>query len=78
MYPAYVSKHNSYHEKQAILLIIPNREKCKRSKTLAKQTKCKRCGAKYGIIFRKKVISIIKRNDIKKYWFLLSGLPLFL
>ena len=27
MYPAYVSKHNSNHEKQVILLMIPNREK---------------------------------------------------
>ena len=27
IYPAYVSKHNSNHEKQVILLMIPNREK---------------------------------------------------
>ena len=24
MYPAYISKHNADHEKQVILLIIPN------------------------------------------------------
>ena len=29
IYPAYVSKHNSDHEKQVILLINPNREKLK-------------------------------------------------
>ena len=29
IYPAYVSKHNSNHGKQVILLIIPSREKCK-------------------------------------------------
>ena len=28
MYPAYVSKHNSNREKQAILLMISNGEKC--------------------------------------------------
>ena len=27
MYPAYISKHNSTHEKQIILFIIPNEEK---------------------------------------------------
>ena len=27
IYPAYVSKHNSNHEKQVILLMISNREK---------------------------------------------------
>ena len=26
MYPAYVSKHNSDHEKQVIILMIPNGE----------------------------------------------------
>ena len=26
MYPAYVSKHNSDHEKQVIIVMIPNRE----------------------------------------------------
>ena len=25
-YPAYISKHKSYREKQVILLMIPNRE----------------------------------------------------
>ena len=29
IYPAYVSKHNSDHEKQVILLINPSREKPK-------------------------------------------------
>ena len=29
IYPAYASKNNSNHEKQVILLMIPNREKCK-------------------------------------------------
>ena len=29
IYPAYLSKNNSNHEKQVILLIIPNGEKCK-------------------------------------------------
>ena len=27
IYPAYVSKHNSNHEKQVVLLMIPNGEK---------------------------------------------------
>ena len=27
IYPAYISKHNSTHEKQTILLMIPNQEK---------------------------------------------------
>ena len=27
IYPAYISKHNSTHEKQTILLMIPNEEK---------------------------------------------------
>ena len=29
IYPAYVSKHNSNREKQVILLMISNAEKCK-------------------------------------------------
>ena len=33
IYPAYISKHNSNHEKQVTLLIIPNEEKRKRSET---------------------------------------------
>ena len=28
-YPAYISKHNSNHEKQVILLMIPSGERCK-------------------------------------------------
>ena len=27
IYPTYVAKHNSYHEKQVIILMIPNKEK---------------------------------------------------
>ena len=41
IYPAYVSKHNSDHEKQVILLMILNREKHKWSKTLAMRAKSK-------------------------------------
>ena len=36
-YCAYVSKHNSNRQKQVILLMISNREKRERSKTVATQ-----------------------------------------
>ena len=39
IYPDYVSKNNSNREKQVILLMIPNGEGCKRSKTLATRGK---------------------------------------
>ena len=39
IYPPYVSKHNSNHKKQVIILMIPNREGCRRSKNLATQAK---------------------------------------
>ena len=45
IYPAYVSKHNSNHEKQVILLMIANGEKWH--------------------VLQQKIISIIKRNNIK-------------
>ena len=41
IYPTYVSKHNSNHEKQAVLLMISNKEICKWSKTLATQVRFK-------------------------------------
>ena len=34
IYSAYVSKHNSIRKKQVILLMIPNGEGCKRSKSV--------------------------------------------
>ena len=37
IYPAYVLKHNSNHEKQVIFLMIPIGKKREWSKTLAKQ-----------------------------------------
>ena len=40
MYPDYVSKHNSSHEKQVIILIIPNEEE--------RKVKSKGCKAKSG------------------------------
>ena len=39
IYPAYVSKHNSNCEKQVILFMILNEEKCKLSRTLALSAK---------------------------------------
>ena len=45
-YLAYISKNNSNREKQVILLMIPNGNGCKRSKTLAKQAKSEGCKAK--------------------------------
>ena len=41
IYPAYVLKRNSNHEKQVILLIISNGEKREWSKTLATRAKSK-------------------------------------
>ena len=46
-YLAYISKNNSNREKQ-VLLVIPNGNGCKRSKTLAKQAKSDGCKAKSG------------------------------
>ena len=44
IYPASASKHNSDCEKQAILLMIPNREKHEQSKTLATRAKSEKRG----------------------------------
>ena len=49
IYPAYVSKSNSNHEKQVIILMIPNGER---------RRWC------YPAV--KKIINIIKRNNITK------------
>ena len=59
VYSVYVSKHNS------------NREKQKQTKTLAmraksKERKTKSEGPRWHYLAVKKIISIIKRNNIKK------------
>ena len=56
IYPSYVSKHNSNCEKQVILLMIPNVEKCG----------AKSEGRRWHYFVVKKIINIIKRNNIKK------------
>ena len=53
-YPAYVSKHNSNCEKELILIIISNRE----GREVGRTAMALSCS--------KKIISIIKRNYIKK------------
>ena len=57
IYPAYVSKHNSNREKQVILLMISNGE--------IREAKSKGRG-QWHYLAVKKIISIIKRNDIKE------------
>ena len=44
--PAYISKHNSNHRKQFILLMIPNGKGPVQSKTLATQAKPEGCKVK--------------------------------
>ena len=53
IYPAYVSKHNSNHEKQVILLIISNRE----------THKAKSEGRQLWHYLAVKKLSIIKKNN---------------
>ena len=40
IYPAYISKHNSTHEKQIILLMIPNEKKRRMELSCSKKTIC--------------------------------------
>ena len=53
IYPVYVSKHNSNHEKQVIILMIPNRERRKakaegpKDKSNRREAKSKRRGRNY-------------------------------
>ena len=49
IYPAYVSKNNSNHEKQVILLMIPNGEGFQQSKTLATGANPKGHKAKFEV-----------------------------
>ena len=58
LYTAYVSKHNSNREKQAVLLMIPNRE--------GHEANCE--AQRWDYLAKRKIISIIKRNDFKKWW----------
>ena len=65
IWPAYVSKHNSNHEKQVILLMISNREKgCIRSETLATWAKSE--GGQWHYLAVKK-LSALLRGITSKY-----------
>ena len=64
LYPAYVSKPNSNREKQVILLMVPNKEK---HQAKSKESKAKSEGQRrWHYLALKKIINIIKRNNIKK------------
>ena len=59
IWPAYVSKHNSNHEKQVILLMISNREKgCIRSETLATWAKSE--GGQWHYLAVKKLSALLR------------------
>ena len=61
IYPAYVSKPSSNRQKQVILLMIQNGERCVRSKTLATGAKSE---GRWHYLAIKETIGIIKRNNV--------------
>ena len=74
-YTVYVSKGNSYREKQVVLLMIPNGKGRKQSETLATWTKYK--GQRRWHYLAVKKLSELLRG-ITFRWFLLPELPSFL
>ena len=64
IYPASASKHNSDCEKQAILLMIPNREKHEQSKTLATRAKSEK---RWHYLSVKKWSALLRGITFKHY-----------
>ena len=65
IYPAYVSKHNSNHEKQVVILMISNRKVHSRLETLAMRATSE--GKRCHYLTVKKLSALLKGMTSKRH-----------